>query len=208
MSGGHFNNKEDVLKDIVNKINDDISAYGSALGPLILEMQKLSIIVSGVYGLAHAYDLFIEEDTGPYEFSEEMRRFERQFEAIVKDRDDEPNPTVSERNKVRDNLYVEGFKAGFQHGSDTKGKKMMNDAKIFYRNVRTDHLFDDWQRAHRRTLARETHKAKKLKVISPPKPPSWWRRAWKRANKKIEVYVRSFITAIVVLLFFWNERER
>lgn len=84
----------------------------------------------------------------------------------------------------------------------------MNSSKIFYRNVRVPHLFDDWQRAHRESLARETHKAKKLKALSPPKPPNKWRRAWKRVNKKIEVYVLSFIAAIMVLLFFWNERER
>lgn len=104
MSGGHFNYKEDVLNDIVNKINDDISAYGPSLGPLILEMQKLSIIVSCVYGLTHAYDLFIEEDIGPYEFVEEMRRFERRFEIIGKDRGDEPEPTVSEQTKEYDTV--------------------------------------------------------------------------------------------------------
>lgn len=89
MSGGRFYYKERVLCDIAYAINNDINKYEPTLGPLVLEMKKLSILVSGIYYLIRAYDLFIEENTGPGEFIEEMRRFEQRFETITKERSDE-----------------------------------------------------------------------------------------------------------------------
>ena len=77
------------------------------------------------------------------------------------------------------------------------------DENQFRKNVTIPHLFDDWQRAHRRMMTREIHSTRKLRVIAPPNQPNWWRRT----KKKIEGYILDSITAITVILFMWSERN-
>jgi len=92
----------------------------------------------------------------------------------------------------------------------------MNDNSDFRRNAMVEHRFDDWQRMCREGMRRHAEADSTDSVRRKVKARRGPTRAragdtltfFKRANKKVEAYILSFITTIVVLLFFWSKREK